>query len=445
MAKNVQSKTWSLPVSWDGRRYSEAADVPAQEGGGGGSDPLAISASVITHGSDLTITTDGTYDFGSKTQAAPVHWQFGDEIYINGVSRTDGANVWGGTTDVVDYVAGAARHSRVAGGYRAIGAGSKTDAAGFAGNPASDTKLYFSFWVKPNCKFNRAYIHSTTATSGTFITYADGRKGESVTITRSDGGTIQANILRISTNAVAYELPVGISPSISVLNGQTMTGNLSGATATLGTTSAATGAVKVYRSAHGNYNASEVRTRSIHAWNNGGQQTVYGHNASNVQQWVSRVDNTGNATEQIWNLYECYQDFSGATGSLVRRVNGATQYSVSGLSVAQLSTVRGFNLSNLGLDSPGQSPFDALNNAGVAQDWGEIYADKTPQRVCIGNAATWSACTKFDMQRPTAWSANSITVKTNCGDYSSNSTVYLYVVGVSGEPVTTSGVALGIA
>lgn len=96
MTKNVQSKTWSLPVSWDGRRYSEAADVPGQNGGGAA---LAWSTASLADGQSMTITTDGTYNFGTKPNGAKPRfffdWRLGS-LASAALSR-DSYNTWNAT------------------------------------------------------------------------------------------------------------------------------------------------------------------------------------------------------------------------------------------------------------------------------------------------------------------------------------------------------------
>ena len=78
-------------------------------------------------------------------------------------------------------------------------------------------------------------------------------------------------------------------------------------------------------------------------------------------------------------------------------------------------------------------------------DVDNIYIDNTPQRVEVGNASTWTACTHREIQIPSAWSSNSITFSVNQGAFTSGQQAYLYVVdstgavNASGYPITIGG------
>jgi hypothetical protein len=61
----------------------------------------------------------------------------------------------------------------------------------------------------------------------------------------------------------------------------------------------------------------------------------------------------------------------------------------------------------------------------------DVYFDSTPMRVEIGNADTWAACTKREVQPATAWSADEITITPCLSAFSDSDTVYVYVVNSS--------------
>jgi len=62
----------------------------------------------------------------------------------------------------------------------------------------------------------------------------------------------------------------------------------------------------------------------------------------------------------------------------------------------------------------------------------DIYLDTTPARVEIGNASTWNASTRREIQTPTQWSSTAITVKVNQGSFASLANTYLYVIDSNG-------------
>ncbi len=68
----------------------------------------------------------------------------------------------------------------------------------------------------------------------------------------------------------------------------------------------------------------------------------------------------------------------------------------------------------------------------------DIYLDDTWQSVWIGDDATWVNCTHREIQIPTAWSDNSITITVNRGSFDSCKTYYLFVVDADGN-VNTDG------
>lgn len=74
----------------------------------------------------------------------------------------------------------------------------------------------------------------------------------------------------------------------------------------------------------------------------------------------------------------------------------------------------------------------------------DVYSDNTRQRVELGDAATWAACTKTETQVATAWSNTSITIRANAGAFTAGQTAYLYVINSDGSLVSTSGAAVTV-
>ena len=64
--------------------------------------------------------------------------------------------------------------------------------------------------------------------------------------------------------------------------------------------------------------------------------------------------------------------------------------------------------------------------------WDDAYVDTTRAHVEIGDADTYGACTHREIQIPTAWSSNSITIQANQGSFPSLANAYLYVVDRDG-------------
>ena len=62
----------------------------------------------------------------------------------------------------------------------------------------------------------------------------------------------------------------------------------------------------------------------------------------------------------------------------------------------------------------------------------DIYIAKTKARVEIGDNSDWDLCTHREIQPPTAWIDNSITITVNQGSFQDGNTAYLFVVDADG-------------
>jgi len=64
--------------------------------------------------------------------------------------------------------------------------------------------------------------------------------------------------------------------------------------------------------------------------------------------------------------------------------------------------------------------------------WDDIYVDNSWARIEAGNAATYDACSHREIQIPSAWSTNSITMTVKQGSFAAGEQVYLFVVDEAG-------------
>lgn len=92
-----------------------------------------------------------------------------------------------------------------------------------------------------------------------------------------------------------------------------------------------------------------------------------------------------------------------------------------------------FNIENFWSDNP------PPNNAYVYLD--DFYVDTTWARVMIGDQPTFEGSMHREIQLPTAWSPNSITINVNQGSFQSLKDKYLYVIDAQGN-VNSSGFAI---
>src|SRR3989339_97560 len=140
----------------------------------------------------------------------------------------------------------------------------------------------------------------------------------------------------------------------------------------------------------------------------------------------------GNANS--WNFIETWFNSSNRTYTI--RINGqelSNNISWSGCSAFSFN-----ELWKIGFDGGGTNP--------PAITWwmDDIYVDNTFSRVMLGNASTYSASTHLEMQTPTAWSTNSVTINANQGSFTPGQTAYLYIIDANGNasngyPVTIGG------
>ncbi len=81
---------------------------------------------------------------------------------------------------------------------------------------------------------------------------------------------------------------------------------------------------------------------------------------------------------------------------------------------------------------------NAVNPTVEDEEWyfwvDDFYLDNTQARVEIGDNATWGSCTKREIQIPTAWANDEITVSVNRGSFAPCETYYLFVVDADGVP-----------
>ena len=80
--------------------------------------------------------------------------------------------------------------------------------------------------------------------------------------------------------------------------------------------------------------------------------------------------------------------------------------------------------------------YNSWNDSGTDRDdfyIDDAYIDTSWSRVEIGNNANYSSCTHREVQIPTAWSTNQISVTVNTGSFQAGSPMYMYVVNSNGQ------------
>jgi hypothetical protein len=143
---------------------------------------------------------------------------------------------------------------------------------------------------------------------------------------------------------------------------------------------------------------------------------------------------TNHDARTAWVHDEVINYENGASGQGQLYEDGQLVFSLSKSSSAMSGSSRCTTIG--GYTSYQNDPGNNVNNFRYLSD---IYIDNTLSRVVIGNASSYSSCTRRAMQPPTAWnsSGGSITVTVNQDNFGDGSTAYLYVFDSTGAVNST--------
>lgn len=145
------------------------------------------------------------------------------------------------------------------------------------------------------------------------------------------------------------------------------------------------------------------------------QGTIFTPNKWEIEEFQWSQNSIIDATDGIWRFWR--------DGGLIQ-----TRNDLRGRSTAQHGNITKLFIDNF---SGGLSTNMPPDGSKVYVD--DIYIDNTWSRVVAGNASTWIASTQREMQIPSAWSANSITITANQGSFTNGQSAYLYVVDANGN------------
>jgi len=90
--------------------------------------------------------------------------------------------------------------------------------------------------------------------------------------------------------------------------------------------------------------------------------------------------------------------------------------------------------------------YDSWNDSNTDEDdWyiDDAYIDNTWSRVELGNSSVYGSCTHREIQIPTAWATNEITVTVNQGSFAADDAAYLFVVDADGNVSDGYAVTIG--
>lgn len=153
------------------------------------------------------------------------------------------------------------------------------------------------------------------------------------------------------------------------------------------------------------------------------------------QSGIPHWGDWGGVTGEWNNLeLECNSDdIEIGYGSLTAKTNGTVIHDIR-----QMWASAPLNY----IDAFGFEPNISDNTINHICDWSEVYIDTSLARVMIGDASTFSACSHREIQIPSAWAADEITVTVNTGTFADDADVWLYVIDPDGNASVGYAVAV---
>lgn len=131
----------------------------------------------------------------------------------------------------------------------------------------------------------------------------------------------------------------------------------------------------------------------------------------------------------------------GADGTIRHTIDGQT-YGMNSGAVMTRKTSANFNQVRIG-HYWAQDGIDGCSSNGGARVYVDnVYLDTSWARVELGNASSYAASTKREIQVPTAWSDSSVKINVNTGTFTAGSTAYLFVTDANNN--TSPGIAIKV-
>jgi len=402
---------------------------------------------VVSMNSDTQYKVTGT-GFGAKAQAAPVLWVMGRDVRENGTINTDyntsivndevpvgAAEIW--TGGIAPGFDAHVRYPELELSYLAKNDGwlGWPSAYGGGDTPAG-TQAYISFRMLPWWSMETSRSIGYSSIEGTFNTGSSPYlEGEDIVIATPDNGPYFGRIIHVNTDTKVIQFTVaGINANY--LTGAEMQGTQSNAVATLDRAAHSVSGLggKYLRSYENAYIGGGIRvTRSGNRFTSGAFRDD-GENASprvvqvdrafeqpddsDMGYYVAKVSNV-----KDWRLMETYIDLRGPEGEGYNEVDSRDRKWFYGLDLTHKDPNAGPTISNMGWEAAG-----GTEHINFAMNFGEIYFDKTPQRVVISSQPNYSdVTTDLEYQFPLTWTDTEITVEIKRGAFNQPIPLFLYV------------------
>lgn len=232
-------------------------------------------------------------------------------------------------------------------------------------------------------------------------------------------------------------------------------------------------------------NASDRVYMSMYIWSDFDGCQTFSHDPASPQQWksfrLSRGDNgypalvslwhgSGVVPPGTWKVYSYTGNGAEDQAALVPSTAPADtgvwhqvemEVRVNSSPGTRDGTIKAWFNGNLVVNETnwlwidtGDNPADVWNSLMIGQyiqvpprrytvRYDDVYVDKSWARVILGDSSTFANCDVRELQIPTNWSANSVTVTVNAGSFQPGDTAYLYVVTSAGLVSNALGVEVG--
>ena len=416
---------------------------------------------------DITVTTDTTYDFGTRAEASQQWWQVGDlawdkngEVILLEASRSDGDVMNAGVNaDAFERMTNVtARRGSKAGLRSGLAYESNQNGkdigrfASMANSTATANRL--ASWGFTGRWTETLGIIRTSPYSANSGTFDDGDNtnfilGETFSGFKSDTVTaITGNIIKHdAVNSVIVFTIVG-NYSSTDNNGATITGDVSGATATFTNTGAANysspSPMKLTRSST-DPGVTPTSPATALALTHGerGQHIVEIRNSVIGSDDERPSDHAGEGSD--WENWTWEADWTATNSYKIRSIKAGDVFEYTHTNPS------GIDLSNVEYEFIHE--LFAFDWAGSTNTLGHIYSvmkdpwsDTEVAKVILGNNAVFANCTKTSVFRSNSWSPTAVNTKINWSEFTQGEEGFLFIKTNAGLIVNaTAGRSMGVA
>ena len=415
----------------------------------------------------ITISTDGTYDFGTRSIPSQQWWQVGSrawdktgEVTLLEASRFDGDVMTAGVNaDAFDVITNITARTGAKAGLRSGFAYESSLAGEEIGRfsvspeltPTLTRKAFWGFTARWTDDVRKVFSSSYSSNTGLF---SDGDNSEFVHGERFSGVKSAASgstpftgyIVKHDTGngLVAFRVDDAYSYGTTDNNGAVITGDTSGATATFdGVIMEFNAAMKMTRSDTTpavTPTSPEVALAFVHS---GIPQFVLQERTSSTGTDDDRFSNVAMDSSE-WEDWSWQADYSGASfvGESIRAGNATSE---------TYSNPNGVDFS--------QVPYE-MHHVLLCADWaggsnayGHLFArmkdphmDYELNRVILGDSAILASCSATSVCRSESWTTTSTTERLNYGEIPSSTETFAFIFNGSGVCINaTNGLSIGNA